>query len=233
MPVPYGSPNPLFAPSSFGGFSPQYNFGGGLSCCCCYCAPPIAPPAISYYPRPVCVPQPIPVPYPTPVPIPNVQQVPIPRYVSVVAPPVFSGDNQAFCAPTGAPLVSSQGGLMQGGFGQSLVMGSNQNSTTQTLVKDERSENPKRRTSVRKSIDQSRRAKAQKLAASLSNLGLNNSFPTNISSIKNKSRLSYPDSFTSDTLSSRKHHRKSTHHHHRKSAPNYVISNRKQLDKYS
>jgi len=223
MTLPYGTPNPLLCPPSFGGFSPQYNFGGGMSCCCCYCTPSACPPAISYYPQPVSVPQPVPVPYPVPVPIPNIQQVPIPRPVSVVAPPIIAGGNQSLSIPSGAPLLSSQGGFMQGGMNQQLVMASNQNSTTQTLLKDKTSEKFKRQTSTRKSIDQARRAKAQKLASSLSNLGLENSFPTKIPSSRRKHRVksnrissfsvSDCDHLTSDTLSSLKRPKKSTHRH--------------------
>ena len=76
MNLPYGSPNPMFPMPSFGGFSPQFGAGGGLSCCCCYCTPAISAPTVTYYPRPVCVPQACPVPVPVPVPIPNIQQVP-------------------------------------------------------------------------------------------------------------------------------------------------------------
>jgi hypothetical protein len=241
MPFPYGAPNPLLASSSFGGFNPQYNFNGGLSCCCCYCTPSIAPPAISYYPRPVSVPQPCPVPYPAPVPIVNVQQIPVPRPVSVVAPPIIAGGNQAFPTPAGTPLLSSQGGLMQGGFGQTLVMASDQNSTTQSLLNDETPEKPKRQTSIRKSIDQARREKAQRLASSLSNLGLNN-FSTEISSTKSKYRKKSRsngtntfdlDDLTLDALSSLKRHRKSTHHRHRNSDHDCVVCRQKQLDKFS
>ena len=217
MPFPGGAPNPLFSTPSFGGFSPQYNFGGGLSCCCSFCMPSCPPPPpVCFYPRPVSVPQPCPVPYPTPVPIPNIQQVPVPRPVTVIAPPIVACDNQAFPIPAGAPLISSQGGLMQGGLSQQLVMGSNQNSTSTTLFKDE----SKRRTSTPKSVDPARRAKAQRLAASLSNLGLENSFPTKTSSSRHKHRIkstrpiSSHAHLSSDTLSSPKRSRKSTRHHH-------------------
>ncbi|CAF1299929.1 unnamed protein product [Rotaria sordida] len=171
MPFPWGTPNPLLTPSSFGGFSPQYNGNGGLSCCCYYCIPPPPPPPppITYYPRPVCVPQPYPVPCPAPVPIPNVQQIPVPRCVSVVAPPIVADCNPCCPVPAGAPLIPSQGVVTLGTLGQSLVMRSNTISTDQRLFNDET-----RRKPIRKTFDQSRRAKAERIAASLSNLGLGN-----------------------------------------------------------
>lgn len=244
MPYPYGAPNPLLSPSCFGGFTPQYNFGGGISCCCTYCAPPpvVAPPAITYYPRPVSVPQPCPVPCPVPVPIPNIQQVPVPRPVTVVAPPIVAGCNSGFPISAGSPLMPFQGGFTQGDFGQTLVMGSDENSTTQTLLKDETPEKPKRKPSVRKPIDQARHEKAQKLAASLSNLGLNTHFPAETTSSKNKHRTklrsntnytSELDFATLDRISSRKRHGKKSSHHHRNSDHDCVVCQQKQLDKYT
>ena len=225
MPFPFASSNPLLSMPSFGGFSPQYNFGGGMSCCCCYCSPCSLPPPITYYPRPVSVPQPCPVPCPVPVPIPNVQQVPVPRQVNVVAPPIVAGCNPGFPIPAGAPLLPSQGGLTQGGMGQQLVMGSNHNSTTQTLLKDETAERPKRQSSDRKPVDRARREKAQKLAASLANLGFENSFPSDASSSRRRTHVKFSrkssshthidhDHLTSDTLLSLSRHRKSTHDRH-------------------
>jgi hypothetical protein len=212
MTVPYGATNPLLATPSFGGFSPQNNFGSGLSCCCCYCAPPPAPPVISYYPRPVPVPQPCPVPCPVPVPIPNIQQIPVPRPVTCVAPPILACGNQALSMGGGVPLMSSQGGFTQNGFGPTLVMASNTTSTTETLFKDETSEKSKEETSRPKSFNQSRRTKAQQIASSLSELGLNNNFRKDSSSSKFKNRIKSTrtsdnhsfDDFTSLSLSNRK-----------------------------
>jgi hypothetical protein len=188
MPMPFGASNPLLSTPSFGGFSPQFN-NGGLSCCCTFCTPPPAPPAISYYPRPVSVPQPCPVPCPVPVPMINVQQVPVPRPVTVVAPPIMSCGNEAFSVPSGAPLLPSYGAFTQGGLGQTLVMGSNKNSTRPTLFSDTTSENSKDQTSISKSLEQSRRrAKAQLLASSLSNLGLHNNLRSDITLSKAKNR---------------------------------------------
>ena len=65
---------------------------------------------------------------------------------------------------------------------QQLVMAPNELCTTETLFKDEKSDKSKRQNP----IDQSRRARAQKLAASLSNLGLDNNFPTKVSSSRRK-----------------------------------------------
>lgn len=232
MPLPYTASNSLLSMPSFGGFCPQYNFSGSMSCCCTYCTPCALPPPITYYPRPVSVPQPCPVPCPVPVPIPNIQQVPVPRPVSVVAPPIIAGCTPGLPIPAGAPLTSSQGGFTQGGMGQQLVMASNNNSTTQTLLKDETTERPKRRLSDRKPIDRARREKAQKLAASLSNLGFENSFPSDASSSSSRRRThiksyhkssSRPhfdhDHLISDTLSSHKRHRTSTHRHVRRRSP--------------
>lgn len=216
MPLPYAASNPLLSTPTFGGFSPQYNFGGGMSCCCTFCTPcPPPPPPVCFYPRPVSVPQPCPVPCPVPVPIPNVQQVPVPRPVNVVAPPIIAGCNPGLPIPSGAPLTSSFGGLTQGGLGQPMVMRSNQISTTQTLLKDETSKGSRKRPP----IDPARRKKAQRLAASLSNLGLENSFPSDTSSLRGKTRVKSfhsqfnPDHHKSDSLSSHKRHRRSTHHH--------------------
>jgi hypothetical protein len=211
MTLPYGSPNPLFSTPTFGGFSPQYNMGSGLSCCCCYCAPQCAPPAITYCPRPVSVPQPYPVPYPVPVPVPNIQQVPVPRQVSVVAPPIFAGGNQGFSVPAGAPLMQSQGMFTQGGLGQSMVMASHHQSTTSSLLSDHSSESSKRSTPIPNSIDPARRAKAQRIAASLSNLGLNNNERTRTTPSKAKNRLK--TSHTHDDIPSRFRHRLSSTPH--------------------
>ena len=163
MNLPYGSPNPMFPMSSFGGFSPQFGAGGGLSCCCCYCTPAISAPTVTYYPRPVCAPQACPVPVPVPVPIPNIQQVPVPRAVTVVAPPIFAGGNQGFPMFGGSQLMPSQGMYTQGGMGPTMVMGSNRQSTINSLLDDHSSETSK---------DESRRLKAQRIASSLSKLGL-------------------------------------------------------------
>jgi hypothetical protein len=177
MPMPFGTPNPLFSMSSFGGFSPQYNLNGGLSCCCCYCSPTITAPPISFYPRPVSVPQPYPVPYPAPVPIPNIQQIPVPRPVSVVAPPIIAGANQAFPVPMGAPLIPSQGGFSQSNLGQISVMASNRKQTCDTLLTDRSDDKLTGRKSVNIASDPARRLKAQRIAASLSNLGVDNAWP--------------------------------------------------------
>ncbi|CAF3730012.1 unnamed protein product [Rotaria sp. Silwood1] len=190
MTYPCGTPNPLLAPPSFGGFCPQYNARGGMSCCCCYCTPSVPPPpAISYYPRPVCVPQPYPVPCPAPVPIPNVQQVPVPRCVPNIAPPIIADCNSCGPVPAGAPLLPSGGVLNQCGISPSLVMGSSRISSKQTLFNDdETNENLKSRTSIRKSFDESRRKKAERIAASLSKLGLDNTSPRHSNSNRKKYR---------------------------------------------
>lgn len=172
MNMPYGLPNPLLAPSTFGGFFPQ-SFSSGMSCCCCFCMPAPAPPPVCYYPRPVSVPQPVPVPYPAPVPIPNIQQVPVPRPVTVVAPPIMAGSTPGCPIPAGAPLAASFGGLSRPGFGQQLVMHSKDTSTVDSLLTSTRSEKSK----TESSADSARRARARKLAASLSNLGLDNTIP--------------------------------------------------------
>ncbi|CAF3613070.1 unnamed protein product [Rotaria socialis] len=171
--------------SSFGNFLPQYNPSSGMSCCCCVCAPPL-PPAISYYPRPVSVPQPYPVPCPIPVAIPNIQQVPVPRHVSVVAPPIFADCNSPGAVPSGAPLMPSAGGFTQGTAAQSLVMASNKLSTKETLLNDDNSKDSKRRRPIHKTVDQSRRAKAEKIAASLSKLGLTDNLHSDTISRKGK-----------------------------------------------
>jgi hypothetical protein len=224
MPMSCGMPNPLLSQPSFGGFSPQFSPNGGLSCCCCICTPPpVAPPTVTFYPRPVSVPQPCPVPCPVPVPIVNVQQVPVPRPVSVVAPPILACGNQAMSVPSGAPLSQFQGGFIQGGLGQPLVMGSNKKSTKETLLSDKSSIS---------SHQSHRRAKAEQLAASLSNLGLNNNLHSDITlskaknrikstrnrpsshSISNNKYLSETDWLTSDTLTSllNKHYGKTNRH---------------------
>lgn len=237
MPLPYGNPNPLLTPSYFGGFNPQYNLNGGISCCCTFCTPaPALPPPVTYYPRPVSVPQPCPVPCPVPVPIPNIQQIPVPRPVTCVAPPIIAGCNPGLSIPAGAPLLPSQGGYTQGGFGQTLVMASDENSTTQTLLKDETTEKskPKPKRSTRKHIDQARREKAQRLAASLSNLGLNNHFPNDrtYSKSKRSSTIDF-DSLTINRSSSRKHHSRKSTHHHRKSDHDCIGCQQEELDKFT
>ncbi|CAF1134274.1 unnamed protein product [Adineta ricciae] len=187
MTVPYGAPNPLLATPTFGGFQPQFNGAGGFSCCCNYCTPcaqPL-PPAITYYPRPVSVPQPCPVPCPVPVPIPNVQQVPVPRPVTVVAPPIVASCNQPLSIPAGAPLLPSQGGFTQNGFGQTLVMRSNDSTSETASVTSDQS---KRETPVPKTDKDMRRKRAQEIAASLSNLGLNTSVRTETTSSRRKNR---------------------------------------------
>ena len=184
MPMPFGNPNPLLSIPSFGGFAPQLGFGGGLSCSCCFCAPTACPPPISFFPRPVSIPQPYPVPYPAPVAIPNIQQVPVPRPVTVVAPPIIAGGNQGFPIPMNAPLMSSQGGFSQTAFGQTTVMAANRPSTSHSLLSEDSVDDVPRSRPKSFTVDPARRAKAQRIAASLSNLGLDNHWP------KEKSRRS-------------------------------------------
>ena len=194
MPMPFGNPNPLLSMPSFGGFAPQMGFGGGFSCSCCYCLPAACPPPapcpppISFYPRPVSVPQPYPVPYPAPVAIPNIQQVPIPRPVTVVAPPIIAGGNQAFSM--GAPLIPSQGAFSQAGFGQTSVMASNRQSTNNSLLSDHPSEDALPFRPKTSSVDPARRAKAQRIVASLANLGLDNQWPKEENTLERKEETS-------------------------------------------
>ncbi|CAF3977859.1 unnamed protein product [Rotaria magnacalcarata] len=172
------------------------------------------------------VPQPYPVPCPTPVAIPNIQQVPVPRHVSVVAPPIFADCNAPCAIPSGAPLIPSVGGFTQGNVAQSLVMASNKIPTKETLLNDDNSIDSKRRRPIHKTIDQSRRAKAEKIAASLSKLGLNDNLhrdtiskkakhavkstrrtrklshdDISLTSLPKKNYISLPDYLTSDKLS--------------------------------
>ena len=172
MNLPFGASNPLFPMPSFGGFSPQFGAGGGLSCCCCYCSPAVSAPTVTYYPRPVCVPQACPVPVPVPVPIPNIQQVPVPRAVTVVAPPILAGGSQGFPMFAGSQLMPSQGMFAHGGMGPTTVMGSNRQSTVHSLADEQSSVTSKRSIPAIQSKDESRRLKAQRIASSLSNLGL-------------------------------------------------------------
>jgi hypothetical protein len=175
--------------------------------------------------------------------------------VTCVAPPILACGNQALSMGGGVPLMSSQGGFTQNGFGPTLVMGSNTTSTTETLFKDE--------TSRDKPINQSRRIKAQQIASSLSELGLNNNFRKEISSSKSKNRIkstrtshnhsfddftslsllnrkktSDSDWLTSDALSSllnKSRHRKSTRHHHRHSLlsdHDCVVCNAERVDRF-
>ena len=193
--IPCGLPNPLLSIPSFGGFCPQYSLNGGITCCCSYCTPLVSLPPINCCPRPVSIPQPYPVPYPTPVPIPNIQQVPIPRPVSVVAPPIVAGNGLSSATPAGFPLRPSQGALAQSNIGQSLVTTSNHNSTTETLFREKISDNDDRDRSIPKTIDPARRAKAEKVAASLSNLGLNNAVPRDIAAKQDKYGVKSSNSF--------------------------------------
>jgi hypothetical protein len=193
MTIPYGTPNPLFSSPQYGGFSSSYSFGGGGSSCCCfsYSIPPpvLAPPSISYYPRPVCVPQPYAAPYPAPVAIPNVKQVPVPRSVCVIAPPVIADCNRQIPASSSNPLWPSQGVFTNGGVGQPLVMASNRNSSNTTLVTNETAIGS---LPVYNALDKSNSLIGQKISSSLSNSALNNSELSGVtpSKAKNRSRLS-------------------------------------------
>jgi len=175
MTIPYGTPNPLLSSPPFGGFGSAYNSGGGFSYnCCCYSIPPVtvpAPSTVSYYPRPICVPQPYPVPYPVPVAIPNVQQVPVPRPVSVVAPPIVAGGHHPLPASAGVPLWSSQGVLTDNGFGRPAVMLSSNNSATHasTNYRPRNASLP-----VYDPTDKSSNLIGQPVISSLSNPGSNN-----------------------------------------------------------
>lgn len=187
MTLPSSAPNPLLSASTFGGFSPQFSPSGGMACCCCYCTPPAPPPPpqITYYPRPVSVPQPYPVPCPAPVAIPNVQQVPVPRPVSVIAPPIMADCSSPCSIQSGAPLMSSQGGFTQSGFNQPMVMGSRNISTQDSLFSD-RSGKTKR--PLYKPSIETRHEKAQRIAASLSKLGVNDNLSRKSVSNRTKHR---------------------------------------------
>lgn len=167
MNIPFGFSNSLLSMPSFGGFAPQLNSSGALSCCCFYCTTPSCPPQVSFYPRPVSVPQPYPVPVPNPIPITNIQPIPIPRQVNVIAPPIVAGGGLSGAIPAGNSLVPSQGVLNQIPYNTVTVNASNGLRTEESLLSD--------RSSIKKkslSADETRRLKAEKIAASLSNLGL-------------------------------------------------------------
>jgi hypothetical protein len=192
MTIPYGTPNPLLSSPPFGGFGSAYNSGGGFPWNCCYSVPPVtipAPPTISYYPRPICVPQPYPVPYPAPVAIPNVQQIPVPRPVSVVAPPIVAGSHHPLPVSAGVPLWSSQGGFTDNGFSRPAVMLSNNNSVTQasTNYRPRNGSLP-----VYDATDKSCNLIDQPVISSLSNPGSNNNQRPDItpSTAKNAKQLS-------------------------------------------
>jgi hypothetical protein len=193
MTVPYGTPNPFFSASSFGSFNSSFNFCGGGSSwsCCCYSIPP----PVSYYPRPVPVPQPYPVPYSAPVAIPNIQQVPIPRPVSIVAPPIVAGGYQSLPVSTGAPLCPSHGVLTNGGLSPPMVMASNHNSTTHPPTN-----NPPGKTSlpVYNAIDQSQLLMGQQIN---SNIGSNNNQYSGVTHSSAKNTTSFSQNH--DTLSDR------------------------------
>jgi hypothetical protein len=205
MPIPYGTPNPFLSAAS-SSFNPSFNAGSGSwTCCCCFCIPPAAPPpppAITYYPRPVSVPQPYPVPCPVPVPVPNIQQVPVPRHVCVVAPPIMADCNSALASPAAAPLWPSQGVFTNPGVGQSMVMSSNNNSTAfPSISRPTNGSLP-----VYNLVDQSRTLPSQPVMSSLSQpksntYGLSDMTP---SQAKNEEQLYH----TSDTTFDRLHNNK-------------------------
>lgn len=173
MTIPYGTPNPLLASSPYGAFDSAPNFGNRSAGNSFYFSAPAANPVpsnVSYYPRPVSVPQPYPVPYPSPAAVPNVQQIPVPRNVSVVASPVVAS-NHPMPVSTGIPLWSSQGTFTDGPGGRPAVLASNNNSTT-TAVATNRPINAS--LPVYDTTDKSHLLIGQPVTSSFSNVSLNN-----------------------------------------------------------
>ncbi|UJR26611.1 hypothetical protein I4U23_007930 [Adineta vaga] len=182
MTIPYGTPNPLLSSPAYSNNTPPYSYGAQS---CVPSAPPVMPPAATYYPRPVSAPQPYPAPYPAPMPVPCVQQVPVVQPVSVVAPPIIANPQQPLPLVCADSLQSSHGAYTNGAIGQHTVLASHYDSSQQSITYNDSTRGT---LPVYNSYDQSNSLIGQPILSSLSIASLNTSHNGNVTASKAKSR---------------------------------------------